>query len=99
MIGAVDIEMYFQNNKDNLNWEKCISVFAWKSGSLIDCRGEEQTFTQDVDEIIREGQYDYSVKRFGEKTVINFEPEFVDGAKKIGHRSLKEIVHKKIIDR
>jgi len=111
MIGTVEIEKYFQKNIKQIKLENGISMVAWKNGSLVDCRGEEQAFEKDNDEIIRKGEYDYVVNRKkNKKSAIIFASDLENvvtqnamsnvakkTAKELEKRSFKKIVSEKVI--
>ena len=69
MITTVDIEKYFQKNKNNLiKFGDCVSLVAWISGFLINCQGKKQFFEKNKDIIIRKGEYDYTVNKIEKRS-------------------------------
>lgn len=70
MIRTVDIEKYFIKNFKISNLKDCIGLVAWKTGNLVNCQGKDLAFEKNLDEIIRKGEYDYTVKRLKVKKTL-----------------------------
>lgn len=68
MITTVDIEKYFQKNKNKIKQEDNISLKAWISGSLLTCDGKTQFFEKNKDTIIRKGEYDFTVNKLKKRS-------------------------------
>ena len=96
MISTVDIEKYFQKNFKKLKQENgSVAIVAWKNGSLVDCRGKEQAFEKDNDEIIRKGEYDYVVDRIEvKKTAVTIARDLENVAIITAEILLKELKQK-----
>jgi hypothetical protein len=86
-MSTVEIEKYFQKNKNNINLENN-TLMAWKSGSLINCQGNELDFEKNKNFIQRRTEYDYTV--LGHDLLKR---------KELNKTSFKKVVFEKVINR